>query len=595
MKNLLLSVIMLFIVSVVQAQLYVSPSASSDSYIYVKDEILFVEQDINLVSNTTVTQESSIYLRDDAQLIQGLSAGANSGTGSLSVLQNTPDSDRFDYTYWCAPVGRNVGAAGNVNFGANLLNQYQTTLSSNKALFTSAADGIENPLTISRRWIYTHLRGLEDEASYTRVGNSWAMPAGIGYTMKGVGTSNHDQVYDFRGRANNGNINVTVYQDEWTLSGNPYPSAVDLNWLFWDGDNTELTEFRYWDEDHDVNGHDYSENRGGYGIWVPGAYDAGTTNLGIYTLPTFTQWESGGTNNGSGAPGVHYERRMAPIGQGIMFVADANGTVTIKNSHRRYVQEGATSQFRGPIGATIGNIDESNYLPQIRINTYFGESHGRQMVLLFSEETTDGYDRGFDGQSPMDATSEVFFPVDKKGELKPFVINTIPFEVQKAVPVTFNLNAQHTVKMEGVDQKKLRTPVYLFDRVSNALQEISNGQIATVFLNAGLYENRFFIVFQDPGVQPTISRTLIEEFKAAVSLFQNNPVKQLEVSNPEGQDIKEISIYDMSGKLVLHQKNLGKSTQMAFSTANFSDGVYLVKMNTQDQITIDYKINVFNK
>ncbi len=596
MKNLLLSAIMLFIVSSVMAQLYVKPNGTTDTYIYVKDEVLFVEQDITLNINPTATQESSIYLREDAQLIQGTAGSANAGLGTLSVLQNTPDSDRYDYTYWCSPVGNINVVAGNRSFGLARLNDYNSELSSDLALITSSVDGIESPLTISKKWIFRHPRGQEAIDDYIYVAQGNTVPPGHGFTMKGVGTINHDQLYDFRGRANNGDMTFDVYTDEWMLSGNPYPSALDLNWLFWDTDNTELSEFRFWDEDHDVAGHTYIANRGGYGIWVPGSYDAGTSNLGTYTLPTFSQWEAGGTTAGTGSPGVHYERRMAPIGQGIMFVADADGTVTIKNSHRRYIKEGATSQFRGPLGATIGTIDEGNYLPQIRLNTYFGESHGRQMVLLFSEETTDGFDRGFDGQSPMDATSEVFFPVEKDGTLKPFVINTVPFDVHKAIPLTFNLDAQHTVKMEGIDQKKLKTKVYLFDRIGNMLQEISNGQIATVFLNAGVYENRFFIVFEDPRVQPSItSRTLIDEFKADVSLFQNNPAKQLEVANPEGYDVKEISIYDMSGKLVLAEKNLGKSNQMSFPTSNFSDGVYLVKLNIQDNISIDYKINVFNK
>jgi len=107
MKNLLLTASVLFYSFISSAQLYVRPNASSltDSYIYVKDEVLFVEQDINLVKNTyDPNTVPSIYLREGAQLIQGASNGVNQGNGRMTVYQNAEDSDKWTYNYWCSPV-----------------------------------------------------------------------------------------------------------------------------------------------------------------------------------------------------------------------------------------------------------------------------------------------------------------------------------------------------------------------------------------------------------------------------------------------------------------------------------------------------------
>jgi Secretion system C-terminal sorting domain len=597
MKNLLLLALMLFALNVVQAQLYVQPNGATDSYVYVKDQILFVEQDINLTANPTATEEPSIYLRDEAQLIQGNTSSANSGNGSISVLQNTPFDDSWDYTYWCSPVG-NVVSTGNRSFGVSRLNDYQTVKSSNLALITNNLNGVESPLTISKKWIYRHPRGQEALNDYLYVANGNTVPPGHGFTMKGVGTTNHDQVYDFRGRAYNGTMTLNIYNNEWTLSGNPYPSALDLNAVFWDADNSEISEFWYYDEDRNVDSHLYSQKPYGYGTYVPGALDpGGLTENGLYTPATFSIWDSNGTETGgSYGSGALYDRRFAPIGQGFMIVGGATGPIMIKNIHRRYVKEGNASDFRNPLG---GNDDDTSNddsaIPQIRINTYFVGSSVRQILLAFSEQSSDTYDRGWDGQSPMDASSEVFFPVLKENIVKPFVINTIPFNEHKQVPLTFKLDQEHTVKLEGIDQNKLKFKVYLFDRISNSLQEISNGQTATVFLNEGTYEGRFYIVFEDPRVSPTITQTRMDEIKGNINLFQNNPAKQLELTNPESYDIKEVNIFDMSGKLVYIEKNVGNSNRYTFPTYNFSDGVYLVKLNTNDNLTIDYKINVFNK
>lgn len=599
MKNLLFLAITLFAVAQVRSQLYVSPNGGADSYVYVNDEILFVEQDINLIKNTTLTEESSLYLRNEAQLIQGASNSANAGNGSISVLQNTPESDAWDYTYWSAPVGRpHVSLTGNRSFDANLLNDYITEKSSEKAIFTNALNGIESPFTISRRWIYRHLRGLEEESSYEHIGNSWnLLQAGIGYTMKGVGTSNHDQVYDFRGRPHNGTIDISVYDGEYTLSGNPYPSAIDLNALFYDADNSEIFQFLYWDEDHGINSHNYSDNRGGYGTYVPGSEDpGGTLEVGTYVPAVFQEWNSGGTGSGTGASGALYNRRFAPIGQGFMIEPNASGDgiVKIKNAFRRYIKEGNASDFR----STDGTFTDPNAhkLPQIRFNTYFGESHARQMVLLFSNKATDGFDRGLDGKSPLDASSEIYFPIDSDDALIPLVISTVRFELDKLIPLTIKVNdAQYDVQLEIVEDINFGNRVYLFDNVANTYQPIYNGNISSTILNPGLYKDRFFLTFQNREDSSTIVKEASTIARNAVKFFQNNPARQLEVSNPEGYDIKEASIFDMSGKLVYSEKNVGNDSRLTFPTYNFSDGVYLVTLHTADNTVIDYKINVFNK
>jgi hypothetical protein len=89
--------------------------------------------------------------------------------------------------------------------------------------------------------------------------------------------------------------------------------------------------------------------------------------------------------------------------------------------------------------------------------------------------------------------------------------------------------------------------------------------------------------------------TLVEAtIRENVAFFQNNPVKQLEVSNPEGYNIRSAQIYDMSGKLVLQKSDIGTQRNFNFSTANLSDGVYLVKLITSENVDIDYKMVIYN-
>ncbi len=91
MKNLLLFSTLLITTAGAFAQLSVKPNGTTDSYVYVKDQVLYVANEINLTRNTNgpSTTEASIYLRDNGQLIQGGTTSSNSGNGQLSVQQNT--------------------------------------------------------------------------------------------------------------------------------------------------------------------------------------------------------------------------------------------------------------------------------------------------------------------------------------------------------------------------------------------------------------------------------------------------------------------------------------------------------------------------
>lgn len=623
MKNLLLSFLALCWTSLSLAQLYVTPNASSstDSYIYVNDEVLFVEQDINLVENTNdPTTEASIYLRNQSQLVQGTTASANTGSGYISVYQES-NSDAYDYNYWCSPVGLPTGS-GNQFFGVGRLNDSLSITNATPALVTSGYNGASTPLTISNKWMY---RWNVVNQRWRWNGSADNVPPGRGFIMKGTDVTaagvpeTQNQRYDFRGRPNNGDMVLptqtgVAFTDgliyNFTLAGNPYPSALDLNLVFNDTDNAEIDSFRFWDEDRTINSHLYVDNKGGYGTWTPGLtpYADG----GNYVVPTFIAYDNGGNPiGGMYGSGPATERLFAPVGQGFMIVANATGSVTIKNSHRVYQKEGSTnfSEFRnqvnqGKSGSTISGGGNLEITPQIRLHTYFGEgTHFRDMLLLFHESATDGYDRGLDASHPMDgALAEAYFTIgDSPGEYQNLVIQTVPFTPQKLVPIAFTLDQQTKFSVKAVEQ--LATPfeeAYLYDSLNNTYKVLTGGKEATTILPAGTYEGRFFIAFRgnyndDSTIDGVVSNQSNSREVTNVEVIQNNPSSQLEINNPDQQTLKQVLVYDMAGKMVLMRRNLGDDSRFSFPTVTISDGIYMVKVTTEDDLTMDYRISVYNK
>jgi hypothetical protein len=94
---------------------------------------------------------------------------------------------------------------------------------------------------------------------------------------------NGAQRYDFRGKPNDGNISVSVASGMTTLTGNPYPSAIDMQLFL--ADNLAVCDGNalYWEQDKSVNSHFIAAYRGGYGVYN------GASN--IYTPATFYTYD----------------------------------------------------------------------------------------------------------------------------------------------------------------------------------------------------------------------------------------------------------------------------------------------------------------
>ncbi|MGB3344033.1 MAG: T9SS type A sorting domain-containing protein [Aequorivita sp.] len=654
MKNLLLYSTIFLTGAAAFAQLTVRPpSSSTDAFVYVKDQILYVKEGIDLTKNPNLDVEASIYLREGGQLIQGGTASSNSGDGFLSAQQVTDPTNAYAYYYWASPVGnpRTVDSAtvhgpGNTNFGLQSIYDDRNTprgigTKARKSKNIGTKEGFSSPLTISRRWMYIHKDpGTEAESHYTRINASNGAPAGFGFTMKGVnfgglgsgplGTEGHNQMYEFRGRPNNGDFIIPVSvpiagESQMTLSGNPYPSALDLNRVFYEIGNEDLGAFWFYDEDRTKMNHLYSQKPFGYGTYIPGPSDPNSTeDTGYFTNATFYIYNSSGTQGGASGNGGTFVKahRFSPIGQGIMFVGSpisGDGLVHIKNTHRRFIKEGLlnNSVFHRPTGDdetaeqndADGNTmslsaqsatEVDNRTPQLRLYTIFDDALTRDLLLVFSPQATDGYDRGFDGPSPGGMKSDAFFPIGDDSNRLPYVIQGTNFYLDKQIPITFKLHKSSKIELRAVEEiRKPYNTAYLFDRVENTYRPLLKAASATssFTLPAGTYEDRFYIVFSKPGGKelPQNEMDHRDEILANVNFFQNNPEQRLEVRNPQGYTLKSASMYDMNGKLVIHEKNLGDNSNYSFYTGHLSDGVYIVKLLTADDVAIDYKAIVMNK
>lgn len=618
-----------FIIAFVSYSVFAQTSMTftGTSYMYVKDRFVFVKNGIDLRANT------NLYLRNEAQLLQGrVGTSQNAGPGKLSVFQEGT-SGEYSYNYWCSPVGNTLLASGNETFGITLLNQPVNNITSTPVATISAPNynGTANPLTIADYWIWKYNTGL-NYSDWDFVGSTTSLGAGEGFSMKGTGgddtantlaigeaTDNNPssadaQRYDFRGRAYDGDITIPVLAGNETLTGNPYPSAIDLKAFLSDVANSACTGIAYfWEQDKTILSHYLADYKGGYGAYSPlgGVTISPYGNMGVYTPATFYNY----TGSGSTIPvvvgsGSTYQRRFCPIGQGFQIKGATNGTVTMKDSYRVYQKEGATnySQFeRTPSSISDKTVNDTNtagflpeipsvsgfdyttvstaQVPQMRFNGMINNLGVRQTTLVLIPGASDGPEHAMEAESVDGYNKDYYFYL---GDNKQYLINVIEFDINKKIPLGFKNNETTNFKLTLNEMINFETPnVYVHDKINDTYTDIVNG-LFEVNLPAGVNNSQYEITFTNSTL--AVNNNAISNF----TVFQNNDKELLNIANPNKIEINNVVLYDVVGKVIFDKKETSLKDTYQFSTSTYSDGVYIVKIISKDNKEFSQKVIISN-
>lgn len=635
--------VLLFLVGITsQAQMYVSPN----SYMYVNDQYVYVTGNVELNAAT-----SNVYLRNNSQLLQGTAVvgGANTGLGSLSVYQEGTVNN-YQYNYWCSPVGGSLATVGNSPFGITQLGIPSTNLDTRS--FTAATilpignyNGVSanGSLSIAPYWIWKFItRNMYDPGGPTgwiHVRDLSTLLPGEGFTMKGTngtdtftpfsgsGANNtgSKQRYDFRGKPNDGTINIPVDNLKFTLIGNPYPSAIDLNMVLgkdapgpdavWGTaddigaiNNPTINGTAYFWEQVVVNTHLIAGYQGGYGKYTP---------AGGYLRSDIWSYNSDGTQNldlnpdggASNQDGTAFKRRFCPIGQGFMVMGTSLSNVTMQNKFRVYVKEGAgaletefaktsnnriISEFYPEIPNVTGTnytIQKTGYAPQLRINAIVNQNQGFiRTALGFADGFTDGFDRAADAQASSDNAPFSFYHILEASD-KEYAMSFAPFDVNKKFPVGFRNNVAATYRIKvahtlyGFDDNQV---VYLHDKITDLYHDIKNAEYE-FSLPIGVNNSRYEITFVNAAL--STNENIADNF----TVFQNNENAILTIKNPKAMALQTCVLYDVTGKTVFSKANLGFDANYEFNTSGLSEGVYIVKLTTETNQVVAKKVSIFNK
>lgn len=481
---------------------------------------LIVESDANLVQVNTATNVGNITLKRDSKM------------------------KRLDYIYWGSPVD-----------GQNFINFSPNTVASRFYRYNEQFDS------------FHIISNLND-----------TMIAGEGYAIRAPNNQNattpSNWTGTFVGKPNNGVVTYPVSKHADSpidpnnpasllisrgknMLANPYPSNLDLEALTTANSATSTGVYYFW-----TNTPDFVNN-----TQVPG-----NGSYGNYASNHYATYNTTGSVPAANSVNGQLPTRYIRPGQGFLFEAKDNGTVTFNNGMR---STNADSNFIS--NKQTGNSQERFWL---KLTTPINNTN--VLLIAYIEGASNDFDTRYDAKFPQKSSDRFYSIVDEKeliiqGRQYPFT-NTDVVNLGMAHFVAGNYKIE-IADVEGIFRNN--QSIYLKDKQTGIVTNLSQNSY-TYAADEGEQNNRFEIIYQ-----PEIVLGNDENIKNAYTVYRD--VSDFVVKST-AQTIEYVELYDASGRLVLHVKG-NKSKELRFSAEKLHKGMYVLKVITKTGVITKKIIN----
>lgn len=545
------------------------------------DKTLTINGDNALTNSWYLDLNGTIDLQEDSQLVQTKNSELTTSSAGKILRRQEGQSNIYRYNYWSSPVSNINTVANNTGFKLNMLNDTNGDIQ-----FTTTHNPLATtPATLSTAWTHTFENGVT-YYDWNQLDENSNITTGIGYSQKGTGQSGN---YIFEGKPNNGDIDISVVDTggagsvpgtSYTsfLLGNPYPSAIDVHDFIDDNASVIGGEIYLW-EQWAGDSHITVEYEGGYGILnkLTGvkAYQI-LGNLGGNT----------GSQDGTKAP-----TRYIPVAQGFFTEIENTGTLKFRNSQREFIKEADADGTYGAGSVFFKNsnnntTEEEAIFQMIRLQFTTSNDLSRELVLGFSDSTSDDFDYGYDANVVTFNENDLATILDdKKYAIQAF--SSIHEDKEVDLALNSDSNLSYTISMINTENINESQDIYLWDAQEGIYHDLRTGDYNFTALT-GEDNTRFKIVFK---AQETLSIT--EQELNAILIYVNNNEDKLYIKGLNS-NAKTLNIVNMLGQNIIEYNSLNsQQLNNGLSTSSLSTGVYIINLelengaNTAKKVIID--------
>ncbi len=499
----------------------------------------------NVENIVRVNGTGVLQVKDDGALVQITDGIGN--IGNISA-ERTTQIRLNDYVYWSSPVLNFPISSISPSTPSGYIFQWNTT--------------VANPNGGQGNWQYPSGNMVLGKGYAVRGPNGFNDSATQAYTATFTGVPNNG-IISFpiergsnTGAGSNGPNGVlrTIYDDNWNLVGNPYPSSIDANTFL--TNNTAIDgNIRIWSH----------TNLPSSAISDPFYNDF------VYNYTPNDYIVHNGTATTSG-PGT-FNGRIAS-GQAFMVMMNeaasaTTGTVAFNNSMRNYSYD--NSQFFR---------NATNNKNRIWLDLISATNGISRTVIGYVNGATNDKDRLYDAVTDYKMNQNFYSILDNN--IFSIQGKSLPFLDSDTIPLGFKAsqNGSYTIAIGAVDGIFTNKQViYLEDKQNNIIHNLSeNPYIFST--NTGVDNNRFVLRYTNG----TLSKLDFANLNS-VAIYTNNG-KVYIIS--ETKLVSSYEIYDVLGRLLASEKNL--SANKIEKDLQIANQALIIKVKLENNQVISKKI-----
>lgn len=556
------------------------------------------------MTNKWYTELNGIMdLNGESQLIQDSNSDLAVSSAGYIEKDQQGTANTYSYNYWSSPVGAINTTANNQNFTLEDVLLDGTTPSTPGAIiWTPNEDGVVGPpIAISTRWIYKFVNGAEDDYSaWQFVRNTGSISPGEGFTMKGTSSTadeREEQNYVFRGKPNNGTINVGPLNDEnFYLVGNPYPSALDATKFL--TDNTGIDGTIYYWEHYGGGTHTLSGYQGGYATYTQ-------LSGGVMAIAHPSVSSSGTAEK--------IPTGFIPVGQGFFVQGDdnaANGTSTtveFNNAQRLFLPEyiGAFtfSTFLRPASQhdmifnpeadieTNTNTPENDtselddiyeeyglkrdYRPKIRLGYTNPKGFHRQLLVTSDRRASDGVERGYEGKCIDVYTDDMYWFLQEEE----YVVQAVSkFHPNREIAIGFvsESGGVGTINIDDLENIDDDFNIYIKDLYTGITHDLRANNF-NVTLPVGETNDRYALVFK-PENSLSINEQILQN---GITMYTDQETEEIVITNNTDISLNAIEMHSILGQQIISLQNGINQDVIRIPIHDKASGIYIISISSE--------------
>ncbi|UUW09933.1 T9SS sorting signal type C domain-containing protein [Flavobacterium plurextorum] len=485
------------------------------------------DRTLTVNENITVASKGKLLIENGGSLMQS-NTSKTSYSGdfkSFELQRNTTPVYRYDITFWSSPVTE-ASAFTLHNLSPDTLGDKYTSY---------------DPFS---GWVI-HPYGAK------------VMIPGRGYNVRAPQTYDvtitNKKVYtaSFVGIPNNGDIPFTPTADHWNLIGNPYPSSISADELMSTYDH--IGPLYFWT-------HGLPPSKTNNPNDVSSYYSS--DDYAVYTGTGGTVTDPKGTNNGNIA-----------AGQGFFIYPNAATKIVFNNDMRLGGKN--TAFFKK---AQTAKTEKS----RLWLNCSNAGGAFKQTLIGYVEGATNNWDFNYDA-STLDENAYLDFYSIVDTDLMAIQGRALPFDKNDLISLGYKatIGGEFTISIDHVDGLFDNQVVYLEDKTTDVIHDLSAANY-TFSTAAGTFDKRFVLRFTGK----TLGTGDFENIEDGLLVAVKDKSIKLVTSK---ESIKEVSIYDISGKLLYQKKKVG-STEHTVSNLQSGNQILLVKTILENDFSTTRKI-----